>query len=211
MIARSYYDPQTGLVVCCQTLYGGGEATVPMPGLAVIEALSEPGRHYVVAGEVRDLPPQPDPHHVWDLASESWVDPRTPEQVAADGAAALEAARTAALARALDLRFKASARYITVGEGQSERYGGKALEARAFMTDPNPAEAEYPLIWSEVGVTAETPYEVAQIFMNLDLLWRTVGGAIDRAYFGTQAAIMAATSDGEMQAALDALAGALNA
>lgn len=47
--------------------------------------------------------------------------------------------------------------------------------------------------------------------MNLDLLWRTVGGAIDRAYFGTQAAIMAATSNGEMQAALDALAGALNA
>ncbi|WP_296540590.1 tail fiber assembly protein [Rhizorhabdus sp.] len=91
MSSRSYYDPQTGLIVCCQTVHGGGSATVGMPGLAVIDAASEPGRNYVVAGEVRDLPPQPDPHHVWDLPSESWVDPRTTEQVAADDAAAVSA------------------------------------------------------------------------------------------------------------------------
>ncbi|MBD3788144.1 MAG: hypothetical protein IE922_14475, partial [Sphingomonadales bacterium] len=157
------------------------------------------------------LPPQPDPHHVWDLPSESWVDPRTTEQVAADDAAALEAARAAALARALELRAAARMHYITDIPGQDAIYASKLEEARAFLADAEPVAADYPLIWSEVGVTAPTAAEVAQVFLNLNALWKSAAAGIDGAYFGAQAAIMAASNEADMIAALDALAVAINA
>ena len=166
---------------------------------------------YVVGGIAKLLPPQPDQHHVWDLASEAWVDPRTAEQVAADATAALEAARTAALARGLEMRAAARLLYITDIPGQDAIYQAKLEEARAYVLDADPAAADYPLIWSEVGVTAPTAAEVAQVFLNLNAMWKSAAALIDGVYFGAQAAIMAASNEAEMQAALDVLAGAVNA
>lgn len=187
-------------------------ATSPEPGMAV----SAPFRldfssTYFNGSEWRELPPQPDQHHVWDLASEAWVDPRSAEDVAADNAVALEEARTAALARALELRAAARLLYITDIPGQDALYSAKLEEARAYLAEVNPVAQDYPLIWSEVGVTAPTADEVAQVFINLNALWKAAAGQIDGAYFGAQAAIMAASNEADMQAALDALAEALDA
>ena len=196
--------------------YGSLGAQLPTAPRADLVAIA--GHETVRLGEMyfdgdawRDLPPQPDQHHVWDLASESWVDPRSAEQVAADDAVALEAARAAALARALDLRAAARLRYITDIPGQDAIYASKLEEARAYLADAEPVAADYPLIWSEVGVTAPTAAEVAQVFLNLNAMWKSVAALIDGAYFGAQAAIMAASNEAEMQAALDALAEAINA
>lgn len=91
--------------------------------------------------------------HVWDLASESWVDPRSAEQVAEDNAEALEAARTAALARALELREQGRLPYITAIEGQEALYIAKFLEAQNCVHDPAPEGPSIHLLSDEIGVT----------------------------------------------------------
>lgn len=196
--------------------YGSLGAQLPTAPRADLVPVS--GDEHVRLGETyfdgsawRDLPPCPSAHCVWDLATEAWVDPRSAEDVAADDAAELEEARTAALARALELRAAARLLYITDIPGQDAIYASKLEEARAYLADADPATADYPLIWSEVGVTAPTAADVAQVFLNLNALWKAAAAGIDGAYFGAQAAIMAASNGAEMQAALDALAVAFDA
>lgn len=211
-----YYDKDSGIIAMAELVSGlpvdlGQPLETQWPHLHAIRADGTPGTQYVKDGAVRDLPQRPSLHHAWDLAAEAWVDPRSAEDVAADNAVALEEARTAALARALELRAAARLLYITDIPGQDAIYASKLEEARAYLADAEPVAADYPLIWSEVGVTAPTAIEVAQVFLNLNALWKAAAAAIDGAYFGAQAAIMAASNGAEMQAALDALAGAFDA
>lgn len=44
-------------------------------------------------GSLAYYPPRPSEHHVFDYAAEQWIDPRSPEQVEAQEAAALQAER----------------------------------------------------------------------------------------------------------------------
>ena len=62
-------------------------------------------------GTLAEYPPQPTPAHVWDFAAEAWIDPRTPEDIAAEEAAALAAERAAMVAS----RFQAKAALLQAG------------------------------------------------------------------------------------------------
>lgn len=148
-------------------------------------------------------------HWIFDTASEAWIDPRTPE----DHAAELVSARQTAIREIAAIRGAARLAYITDLPGQDMLYIAKMEEARAFIAEAEPDPADYPLIASEVGVTAPTAEEVAQVFLNLNALWRLAAGAIDAACFGAEAAVYAATTATEIDAALIALAAqlALNA
>ena len=44
---------------------------------------------------------------------------------------------------------------ITPGQTQQTRYARKLAQAEAFLQDGTPTEAEYPLIYNEVGITAK--------------------------------------------------------
>ena len=121
----------------------------------------------------------------------------------------LEQVKEAAIAQITQMRGQARLAYITDLPGQDMLYTAKYEEAGAYLTDPTPDPAEYPLIMSEVGVTATTAEEVAQVFLNLNALWRQAAGAIDAACFGAEAVVHAATTPIEIDAALIALAAQL--
>lgn len=154
----------------------------------------------------RDYPAQPSPHHVWDHAADAWVDPRTPDDLSAE----LDSARNDALAAITVLRGRARLAYITDLPGQDMLYIAKAEEAKAYLADPEPDPADYPLVMSEVGVTAPTPYEVAQIFANLNALWRHAAGSLDAACFQAEAAVQQAPDIDTINAILTGLAAGLN-
>jgi len=50
---------------------------------------------------------------------------------------------------------------ITPGITQQTRYARKLAQAQAFLQDGTPTEAEYPLIYNEVGITASNAGAVA--------------------------------------------------
>jgi len=61
---------------------------------------------------------------------------------------------------------------ITDIAGQQMIYIFKHFEAQAFLADPQVATAETcPFIFAEVGITAPTAAEVAQVFANLSHQW----------------------------------------
>ena len=161
----------------------------------------------LIDNEFVSIPPRPAPWATW--SGSEWIDPRTPE----DHARELATARQTAIREITAIRGAARLAYITDLPGQDMLYMAKMEEARAFIAEAEPDPADYPLIASEVGVTAPTAEEVAQVFLNLNALWRLAAGAIDAACFGAEAAVYAATTATEIDAALIALAAqlALNA
>lgn len=77
MIHCAYYD-STGRVH--QTMGVPDDVTPPeLPGLTRIELADRFAAKdiYVKNGEVRSIPPEASEHKVFDLISESWIDPRT--------------------------------------------------------------------------------------------------------------------------------------
>lgn len=48
-----------------------------VPDCSVIEGSARIGLDWVVAGEIRPLPPKPSTHHVFDYEERAWIDPRT--------------------------------------------------------------------------------------------------------------------------------------
>lgn len=58
-------------------------------------------------------------------------------------------------------------------------------------------------------MTAPTPYEVAQVFLNLNALWVQVAAAIDGGCFAAEAAVQAATAPEDVAAIIAALAAQL--
>lgn len=73
----------------------------------------------------------------------------------------LEEMKASALAEVAALAGAARARVVT--PGKDAIYEEKARQARSFLDDHDPTEAKYPMIYDEVGITADTPLDVAQL------------------------------------------------
>ncbi|WP_420343956.1 hypothetical protein [Paenirhodobacter sp.] len=174
-------------------------------GTGYIAGHHDPAQVYIVAGQPVPFPAAPGDWAVWDWATHAWSDPRD----AAWHAARLAEARAAALAQITALRGAARLAYITDIPGQEAIYIAKLEEARAWLAAVDPDIADYPLIGSEVGVTAPTPYEVAQVFLNLNALWVQVAAAIDGGCFAAEAAVQAATAPEDVAAIIAALSAQL--
>lgn len=175
------------------------------PGEAYLVGDYQDGNHCVVDGEVLEMPSQPSPAHRFDYEQRIWFDPRTQDDLVAE----LNRYRSEAKARITQLRGQARLTYVTDIPGQEMLYVAKNEEAKAYLVDPDPQPYDYPLIMSEVGVTAPTGYEVAQIFTNLNAMWRYAAGQLDAACFqaemGVDQAPDIATIDfiiGQLEAAL---------
>lgn len=191
-----------------KTLQGAEEfvALNLAPGESYLPGAANSSSAYVGPdGVVRAFPAAPGDWAVWDWATHAWSDPRD----AAWHAARLAEARAAALAQITAMRGQARLAYITDIPGQEAIYIAKLEEARAWLAAVDPYIADYPLIGSEVGVTAPTPYEVAQVFLNLNALWVQVAAAIDGGCFAAEAAVQAATSPEDVAAIIAALAAQL--
>lgn len=73
-------------------------------------------------------------------------------------------------------------------------YLRKEAEAKAWVADPDPQLASYPLIAAEVGFTAADGAQIAQVWLNMAALWAQAAASIETARLGAIATIDAATT-----------------
>ena len=102
---------------------------------------------------------------------------RGPGQIAAD----LELAKATAISRVNGRVARERARHITAIPGQDMIYLAKEAEAiRWLAADPPPVEMTgYPLLAAELGITAETPDQLAQLWAHLGQIWRGLAAGIE--------------------------------
>lgn len=125
--------------------------------------------------------------------------------------AALATARAAARARLTAHITTARAALITVLPGQDIIYQAKEAEARAWIAattaegEPTPTLDDYPLLAAEIGLTAPDAHSLAQLWLNMAQLWRQAAAELEALRLGVGAAIDAAETVGEVEAALRTL------
>ncbi|MDX5412898.1 MAG: hypothetical protein LPK02_07605 [Rhodobacterales bacterium] len=108
----------------------------------------------------------------------------------------LAAEKRAGVARINAMADAVRRRFITPIIGQEMIYIEKETEARRFIameTLPNDL-TDFPFIASEVGVTAPSAYEVAQLYLNLGAQWRVVGSQLENLRLSSITAIESATT-----------------
>lgn len=96
-------------------------------------------------------------------------------------------------------------KYITPGTGQAMTYQQKVDEARAFKAATNPVMADFPVLSSEVGITAGTLAEVADIVLAAFAMWQQVGAMIENIRLGAKRDIDAAADAVAARAIVDAI------
>lgn len=92
---------------------------------------------------------------------------------------------------------RARLRYITGGSGQAMTYQQKAQEAAEVLALVGSGEIDashFPLLSAEVGITAPTLIEVAQVVDYAYQTWRVVGAQIEALRLGGKASVSAAST-----------------
>lgn len=150
----------------------------------------------------------------------AWV-PRTPVKPEEPTEAKREAARQAALAEAkLQALARVTAavqsvrlRLITPLAGQDAIYTEKQAEAvRYLSTSPEPATLDaFPFLRAEVGITAPSARDLAQVWLNMAHLFALVGSATEGARKATEAALAVARDEEAVAQAEAAFSAALAA
>lgn len=114
------------------------------------------------------LPPSPGIWAQWN--GSAWVEPRPLEDV-----------RGATISQINHIRGETRGRFITPLPGQDMVYLEKERTARAWMADPEPDPVDYPGIMAEVGpgLTGETPFQVAFIYIHMAEQWRQISSLIE--------------------------------
>jgi len=83
---------------------------------------------------------------------------------------------------------------LTPGSGQMAAYQAKETQATAYLADGDPTESEYPDLYNEVGITAETVHEVAMAVLAAAEKWRLFGRKIERARLAAKKAVIEAAT-----------------
>jgi len=101
--------------------------------------------------------------------------------------------------------------YITDLPGQELIYNAKEIEAKAWIADPSPDPADYPMLSAEVGITEPTADDLATLWVTNAAKWRALAAQLEAARMTANIAISAATTQAEIDAALAALESDLSA
>lgn len=104
-------------------------------------------------------------------------------------------------------------RFITDLPGQDMTYMRKDKEAREYLALPvEPTDlTPFPFLASEIGITASTAYQVAQVIVNLANSWAIVGSRIEAIRLRANNSVAAATTNAEVNQALNQLSADLTA
>lgn len=95
--------------------------------------------------------------------------------------------------------------FVTELPGQDMIYIAKEAEALSYLAQPDPVLDGYPLLAAEVGITAPSAHELAQIWANMGMLWRMAAAQIEGLRMATLNAISAAQSIDELKYILKGL------
>lgn len=190
-VAFAVYDPATGAILRTGWCHaadvpaqaGEGEGWLILDGGPVDDATH---RVDPEAGTLVALPPAP----------------ATTPSIADLRAAAIEALNTHVAAT--------RRRYITDLPGQDGIYLAKEAEASAWLSAGKPADLTgYPLIAAEAGITAPTPWELVQLWLNLGALWRQAAAAIEHVRQTAYLAVATAANETDIAQAVAIAAAAL--
>lgn len=194
-IEFSIYEVATGKITAAMTAYSeeDRDANIP-PGHAWVEGFHDPASFYVADGAVAAFPEKPFDHATFDFDAGEWIDARPIEQVKI--AARIKLSRWVEAQRRL---------YITKLPGQEMIYLAKEEEAFRFLSDPEPDMSAYPFISSEVGITAQTAWQVAQLWAHMASIWRGAAAILEQARLGTAAQIEAAATTQEVEEIMSAI------
>ena len=94
---------------------------------------------------------------------------------------------------------------LTPGSGQMAAYQEKERQARALLADDTPTEAEYPDIYNEIGITADSAGEVAMAVVTASDRWRGYGRGIERVRLAGKKAVTQAADSAGILAARDGI------
>lgn len=101
------------------------------------------------------------------------------------------------------------ARYITILPGQEMIYLAKESEALRYLAEAPATLDGYPMLAGEIGITAPSAYELAQLWANMAVLWRGIAAQIEAirlaGVYAVEAAADTAGISAAVQVALDAL------
>lgn len=161
---RVYYDAQSGAITSSAA---HGEMPLPEGTYIDVEQEFDLFAHYVKDGALREYPERPGDWAVWNYETETWTDPRTVEEIESE----FKRFKAETAQALIDTCIGFENRFITPLPAQQMKYARKEAEARAYLTDPDPLPVNYPWIMAEVGITAPTAYEVAQVYLNMAELW----------------------------------------
>lgn len=96
-------------------------------------------------------------------------------------------------------------KYITPGHGQAMTYQQKVTEAQAYKAATNPQASDYPILSSEVGITAETIGGVADVVLAAFAQWQQIGAMIESIRLGAKRDIDAAEDEATARAIVEAI------
>lgn len=145
---------------------------------ALLIAINSGGSFEIVGGKPKPVAPQPQALSVIKAALKQDID------------AAAEAERL---------------KYITPGNGQAMTYQQKVAEAQALKATSNPQTSDYPILSSEVGITADALDEVANIVLAAFAQWQQIGAMIESSRLGAKRDIDAAEDEAAARAIVDAI------
>jgi hypothetical protein len=127
------------------------------------------------------------------------------EEIAAWQAAMLDRARAASVTRINAETDTFRRQFYTSIAGQDALYLEKRAEALAYIREADQAGEpatldDYPLLANEVGITAPTPWQLAQIWLHLSEAFKTIGAATERPRQIAMNAIAAAPDEDALRA-----------
>ncbi|TMV79969.1 hypothetical protein FGG78_25645 [Thioclava sp. BHET1] len=110
--------------------------------------------------------------------------------------------KSAAINRINAASGAARLQFVTSLPGQDMIYLRKEQEAISYLAqDPAPADlTDYPLLAAEVGITASTAYQLAQLWLNMKQIWTSAAAEIEKARMQAADEINAATTVADIQA-----------
>lgn len=93
------------------------------------------------------------------------------------------------------------ARFITTTPGQEMTYLEKERQARAWLADADPDDADYPMLAAEAAARGLSMSAQVDLVIAQADAWRQLGAAIEGARMGAKAAVQAATTEADKIAA----------
>jgi hypothetical protein len=88
--------------------------------------------------------------------------------------------------------------FITDLAGQDMIYLRKEQEAISYVSAAAPVLSDYPMIQAEVGITAPSGYEVAQIWLYMSQMWQIFASQLEAIRLTATNAIASATTEAEI-------------
>ena len=155
---------------------------------------TNPNDLYIKDGLIKVRSNCPGEYHSFDISSESWID---------DSLTRLPEIKSKALKLVYDECSKVRSLYITDVVGQEMIYTMKRDEAISYLNTSDPILSDYPLISAEIGVTATTAHEVAQIFINMSNIFAQALAALENIRLIAVSTVNSATEKTGVDTALD--------